>query len=316
MTRSGRRPRVIMLTRFPRPGQVKTRIAAELGDDVALDLHDRLARHTLRALLALQACREAVAEVRTDASFVHAGREWLGKGPTYRYQGEGSLGGKLHLAFAESFSRGDGHVVVVGSDCPRLRARHLREALAALEASDVVLGPAVDGGYYLIGIRHSAANTALNTLFADVPWGTAEVFSQTRNLAANAELIVALLETLPDVDIAADVAAAEEALSCLTAERSSSARVSVVIPALNEAPRIEGAVRSAVDGGAAEVIVADGGSSDSTGATAAAAGARVVDAMRGRALQMNAGAAEASGEILCFLHADTSLPPGFAKAAR
>lgn len=85
--------------------------------------------------------------------------------------------------------------------------------------------------------------------------------------------------------------------------------VSVIIPALNEARAIGRAIRSALDAGAGEVIVADGGSEDSTAAAAIEAGARVVAAPRGRGTQLNAGAAASSGDVLVFLHADGALPP-------
>lgn len=87
-------------------------------------------------------------------------------------------------------------------------------------------------------------------------------------------------------------------------------RVSVVIPTLAEAPSIAGAVRNALAAGADEVVVADGGSTDRTVEIAREAGARTLLAPRGRGPQLNAGAAAASGEVLCFLHADVRLPPG------
>lgn len=85
-------------------------------------------------------------------------------------------------------------------------------------------------------------------------------------------------------------------------------RLSVVVPALNEADAVARAVRSAFDAGAAEVIVVDGGSHDATAETARQAGAVVLDSARGRARQMNAGAEAATGDVLLFLHADTTLP--------
>jgi len=99
-------------------------------------------------------------------------------------------------------------------------------------------------------------------------------------------------------------------------DRAGAARISVVVPALDEAAGIADALRPAL-AEADEVIVVDGGSSDATVAVAEAAGARVLaEAKRGRASQMNDGAAAASGDILLFLHADTRLPPGWASAVR
>jgi rSAM/selenodomain-associated transferase 2 len=90
--------------------------------------------------------------------------------------------------------------------------------------------------------------------------------------------------------------------------------ISVVVPALDEAAEIDATLASARDPAVHEVIVVDGGSGDDTAARAAAAAARVVRAGRGRALQMNAGAALATGDVLLFLHADTRLPSGFGTA--
>lgn len=92
--------------------------------------------------------------------------------------------------------------------------------------------------------------------------------------------------------------------------------VSVVIPALDEAARIGDCARAAREAGAVEVIVVDGGSTDGTPDAARAAADRVLSAPRGRAVQMNAGSAAASGEFLCFLHADTRLPAGACEAIR
>ena len=302
-----------MLVRHPRLGEVKTRIGASLGDQAALDLHVRLARHTLNTMLALRACREATIEVRTDASFVHATREVFGRGPHYRYQGEGDLGDRIRLALAEAFRRGEDRVIVVGSDCPRLGAGHLRAALAGLETHDVVIGPAVDGGYYLIGARRQAANRVLAALFAQMPWGTSDVFTETVHRAQTAGLGLVELETLPDVDLPADLSDAE---AVLAAEETAEAAVSVVIPTLGEEATIAETVRCAIAGGAGEVIVSDGGSCDRTAEIARRAGARVIAAERGRARQMNAGAAHATGGVLCFLHADTRVPAGFAAGVR
>jgi len=306
--------KLVLLTRFPRVGEVKTRIAEQLGAEAARDLHDRLAKHTLKRLLALQACGEASVEVRTDASFHGAVRDWLGKGPGIRYQGEGDLGTKLANSFASGFSKRVDKVVVVGSDCPALESRHLREALAALDTHDVVLGPATDGGYYLIGLSRSASARALGPLFADMPWGSSEVLLQTIHAAENTGLVVALLDELPDVDRPEDVEDAEANLSADSIGATS--RVSVVMPALDDCEFVELAVASAWAGGAYEVIVADGGSGDATRERARTAGAVVIDSPRGRAAQMNAGAARAAGEVLCFLHADTVLPAAWADSVR
>ena len=311
---SGSKNVIAILARYPRLGEVKTRLTPPLSAEDALALHDRLTRHALRRALAVAATGDARVEVRTDAAFPRVAYDWLGSGFRARYQGEGDLGDRIRLAFGDSFGRGRERVVVVGSDCPRLTSAHLRDALRRLSGIDIVLGPATDGGYYLVALRRETAKQSVPVLFTDVPWGTADVLDRTISIAEKAGLSYVLLEPLPDVDRPEDVAPAEEALAL--DELPADATVSVVIPALNEAGCIGAAVASALDGGAAEVIVADGGSSDATAEIASAAGARVIVSATGRATQMNAGAAEAVGDILLFQHADTVLPPKAARLAR
>ncbi len=171
VTRSGRKNYVVMLTRYPRLGEVKTRLAPPLSPEDALALHDRLTRHTLRSMLALQATGDARAQVRTDAAFARVAYDWLGHGFAARYQGEGDLGDRIRLAFGEAFARGAERVVVVGSDCPRLTAGHLRDALARLDKIDVVLGPADDGGYYLVALGRDASKRSVPVLFSNVALG-------------------------------------------------------------------------------------------------------------------------------------------------
>lgn len=306
--------RIAILTRFPRLGEVKTRLVPPLTQEGALDLHSRLARHTLATARALDATGDASVEVRTDAAFPRLAYGWLGKGFAARYQGEGDLGERIRIAFAENFPRGFDRVVVVGSDCPRLSAAHLRDALARLATVDVVLGPAADGGYYLVGLRRQTAKRSVPVLFGGLAWGGPDVLAQTLAIAEENGLTHALLETLPDVDRPEDLADAEAALAAR--ELPADARVSAVIPALNDSALVGDAVRAALRGGAAETIVVDGGSGDDTRERAVEAGARVIESAPGRARQMNAGAAEADGDVLLFVHADTLVPPEAARLAR
>ena len=315
VTRSGRPTRVVVLTRFPRLGEVKTRLVPPLSAEDALALHDRLARHAVERARALAATGEANVEVRTDAAYARAAEEWLGvSGISYRYQGEGDLGDRLRTAFTIGFLRGDGRIVAIGADCPRLTSDHLRNAVRRLDGVDVVLGPAADGGYYLIAIRREARKAALTGLFTNIPWSTAEVLERTIDACERAGLSYALLERLPDVDRPEDVADAETALAGGTLPGD--ARVSVVMPVLDDAELVGEAVAAALAGGAVEVIAVDGGSRDGTREAAVGAGARVLETVRGRATQMNAGAEAASGDILLFAHADTILPRGAASLAR
>lgn len=199
--------------------------------------------------------------------------------------------------------------ILIGTDCPDLSVGLLVEAFEALRTSDVVIGPAFDGGYYLIGLRRQAP-----ALFEGVAWGTSEVLAATLARAASLGLVVHKLPTLSDVDEPGDLAVWERVKAgCQTV--GVPPELSIVIPTLDEAAEIAGLLRRLRQPGV-ELIVADGGSCDRTREIAAACGARVVRASPGRGTQMNAGSAVARGGVLLFLHADTSLPDDFIELIR
>jgi rSAM/selenodomain-associated transferase 2 len=143
-------------------------------------------------------------------------------------------------------------------------------------------------------------------LFEGIPWSTGHVLARSIEKARSLGLTHRLLGELPDVDEPADLPDAEAALA-------QGRRVSVVVPALNEAENLRRLLPQLAAGQPHEILVADGGSRDDTAQVAASLGATVIAAPRGRARQMNAAAARATGEHLLFLHADTDPPQDFAK---
>lgn len=301
-----------MLTRHADSSRAKTRLQPALGRHATAALHRALAERVAGEVLALGATGEADVEVWHDGGSARRMRAWLGPLPRYRRQPAGDLGGRLLGLFELAFREGARRCVAVGSDCPAMTANHLREALVALEAAEVVVGPATDGGYWLIGIAAEAADQALPWLFRGVRWGSSEVLRQTLEVAEVRDLRVALLPELADVDRPADL---QEWFRCRDTPPGAM-KISVVIPTLNEQTSVGAAIGSAWRCGAAQVIVADGRSDDETRQVASAAGAEVVEADRGRARQMNAGAARAQGDALLFLHADTLLPARAAALVR
>jgi rSAM/selenodomain-associated transferase 2/rSAM/selenodomain-associated transferase 1 len=300
---SEHRRSLLLFTRYPIPGQVKTRLIPALGAEGATALHRRLA---LRALRAAHAARQALAvdlEVHFDGGTEQAMSHWLGNAP-FVPQRAGDLGDRLSAAFEESFRNGSTATVIIGSDCPALNADVILAAFARLAETPVVLGPAQDGGYYLVGL-----NRALPELFRDIHWGTDRVLADSLARLQRAGVRAALLNPLADIDRPEDLSAwrriADSEDVCLD-------RVSVIIPALNEADHIAATLR-AVGEPSHEIIVVDGGSIDTSAQQAKEAGATVLSSVPGRARQMNAGAARASGGSLLFLHADTLLPPRWAE---
>jgi rSAM/selenodomain-associated transferase 1 len=191
---------VLVFVRGPVRGTVKTRLAASLGADAALRIYRRLAEHTLREAAALAGDGVQVRVHHTPANAGDAVRAWLGADAVYLPQAEGDLGARMEDAFARAFAGGAERVVIVGSDLPALSAGLLRRAFDLLDAHPAVLGPARDGGYYLLGLTHPVAG-----IFDGIAWSTADVLAATfaRFRAAGIEPV--LLETLADVDEAGDL---------------------------------------------------------------------------------------------------------------
>lgn len=193
------RPAVLVFLRAPERGRVKTRLAAGIGAEAALAVYRRLAEHTVAEALGAGAAVRAHVTPDEAAEQVAA---WLGEGPLYLPQGTGDLGGRMERAFAEAFAAGYGPVAIVGSDLPGLSADLLRRALALLEHHDAVVGPAEDGGYYLLALREPCA-----ALFREVPWSTERVLPVTLQRLREAGLGAVTLEELRDVDEVEDLPA-------------------------------------------------------------------------------------------------------------
>jgi rSAM/selenodomain-associated transferase 1 len=194
-------PRVLLVfVRAPEPGAVKTRLAAAIGPAAALAVYRLLAEHTLREAAAL--ALEGV-EVRvhfTPAEGGDAVRAWLGAEPDYLPQGEGDLGARMRGAFARAFAEGAGQVVIVGSDLPELSAGLLRRAFGLLDANPAVIGPATDGGYYLLGLTG-----VVEGVFDGIAWSTPQVLAATLARFRAAGIEPAMLEALSDVDEVEDL---------------------------------------------------------------------------------------------------------------
>ncbi len=194
---------ILVFVRVPELGRVKTRLAAGVGEAAALEVYRRLAEHTLeRARQVAGGARICICYTPDDAGAVVAG--WLGEDErtSFHPQGEGDLGTRMEGAFARAFAHGHQRVVIVGSDLPAMTAELLERASAALDERDAVLGPARDGGYYLLGLRR-----LITSLFREVPWSGPRVLKVTLDRLREDGVEPWLLEPLSDVDTAEDLPA-------------------------------------------------------------------------------------------------------------
>lgn len=315
--------RLIIFTRYPQPGRTKTRLIPALGAEGAAILQRQMTEHTLRQVSQLSKTNLVMPEIWYAASQppFETGKtiddrtlmeQWLGNQWHYQPQHQGDLGERLIHAFEAAFATGAERVVAIGTDCPSLDSTRLQQAFESLQEKDLVLGRATDGGYYLIGLRRS-----IPALFQGIAWGTDTVLQQTRTIGESLNLDIITLEPLTDIDRLEDLSIWQQVKS------RSTGKISIIIPVVNEAPKIQTALQSLqqVAEQAIEIIVVDGSSEDHTVDLARETGARetgvtVITTPRGRAKQMNIGAQIATGEILLFLHSDTNLPAGFADQIR
>jgi hypothetical protein len=186
---------LIIFTRYPEPGKTKTRLIPALGAEGAATLQRQMTEHTLAQVKELQAKRLVSVEVYFVGGNQQLMQSWLGTSVIYRQQGDGDLGRRMAIAFQTALEAGKQRIVVIGTDCPDLKAEVMVKAFHALEQHDLVLGPAQDGGYYLIGLCR-----LIPQLFTGISWSTAEVLQQTMSIAQRLELAVAYLPRLSDVD--------------------------------------------------------------------------------------------------------------------
>jgi rSAM/selenodomain-associated transferase 2/rSAM/selenodomain-associated transferase 1 len=296
------RPKLIIFTRYPEPGKVKTRLLTKLTADQAAKLHKEMAEFTLKWARSYFRKKPDSIEIRYEGGDEQRMRSWLGQEFGYSSQGPGNLGDRMIRAFDQNFLKGISHALLVGTDTPQLTACHAKLAYESLKRHDVVLVPTEDGGYCLIGIKRLEP-----ALFDSIEWGTHTVFDETLRKAKELGLSVKALEPLQDVDLPEDVPVWD-----LVSQKF----LSIIIPTLNEEKNISHVLDHLKDLEHGEVIVADGGSRDRTVFIAEEMGVKVISSDPGRGEQLNAGAARAKGDILLFLHADSMLPEEYAALVR
>ncbi|MBU6400629.1 MAG: TIGR04282 family arsenosugar biosynthesis glycosyltransferase [Verrucomicrobia bacterium] len=182
---------IIVFVKAPRPGAVKTRLAKTLGRGAACDAYRRLVETLLQRLRDLRCVQVRFTPADAEPEI----RPWVRPGWVALPQDEGDLGVRMQSAFAAAFRNGAQRVVIIGSDCPEVTAEDVAAAWHALLTHDLVLGPATDGGYWLIGLCRPQP-----ALFHQMPWSTDQVFGQTLRRAAEAGLRVHRLRQLEDVD--------------------------------------------------------------------------------------------------------------------
>ncbi len=189
---------LLIFVKNPVPGTVKTRIARTVGNERATEVYRHLLAHTQQITQTLPPDGPAWGgpawkRVVYYSDFINPTDIW--NGYEKRQQTGADLGERMLNAFADEFAAGASRVVIIGSDCLAIQPDHLRQAFQALDTHDVVIGPATDGGYYLLGM-----NQLHSFLFQKKPWSQPELLDQTLADLTQHSLTYTLLEPLTDID--------------------------------------------------------------------------------------------------------------------
>lgn len=203
-TRNGKSSpkRLIVFTRCPEVGRCKTRLIPAMGERAATAIHEWLVRRTM-SWMQSAIDEELTVEVQYAGDDLESLKLLCGgvaDRVSFRPQRGGDLGQRLSYASASAFQDGAARVAIIGTDCPQLGTHLIFRAFALLADKDLVVGPATDGGYYLIASRAYHPD-----LFVDIDWGSGNVLEDTLKRASNSRLTIELLEALADVDRPTDV---------------------------------------------------------------------------------------------------------------
>jgi len=184
---------LIIFIRNPELGKVKTRLANGVGQQRALEIYKALLAHTREVALQVESLR-----LLFYSQNIQESDEWPSESFTKLQQEGNGLGERMENAFRSALSRAE-KAVIVGSDIAQIQPKILEDAFRALEESDYVIGPALDGGYYLLGMKQESP-----ALFRGMEWSTPAVFEHTVKRIEAAGYNYALADTLSDIDYAED----------------------------------------------------------------------------------------------------------------
>jgi rSAM/selenodomain-associated transferase 1 len=193
------RSSVLLFVKYPEKGKVKTRLASKIGDDAALAVYQELVSSMLDEL---NKCRYPRRIYFTPMNAKDNMGDWIGTESTYVAQSGSDVGERMKNAFLEVFETGVERALLIGSDVPDITVKILDEAMDSLERNDVVIGPAMDGGYYLVGFN---ARSLTPEIFDNIMWSTSTVYEKTLEILRGNGQRVHCLQELRDIDTLDDL---------------------------------------------------------------------------------------------------------------
>ena len=297
------RSALIIFMKYPEAGRVKTRLSREIGDEKALYVYQKLARRTLGVASDFKHTHEKIdlflfydpPERKIPFMKSYPG-PW-----EFIPQIDGHLGHRMQAAFHHVFRTGYRQTVLIGTDIADIGERDIHDAFQALSVNRAVLGPALDGGFYLIGL-----SSMVDNVFNFSSWSTPSVFERTIDCFESAHIKVTTVNQRKDIDKNQD-------LQWLRHNAVFQDQISIIVPFLNETGKIASLVDTLEAGlwPGDEIILVKGGLPSERKSQGLSAHTALFYAPRGRGNQINLGAKMARNNLFWFLHADTSPPPNF-----
>jgi rSAM/selenodomain-associated transferase 1 len=190
---------IILYAREPKPGFAKTRLAAAMGNPTAAEVYSCMLEHAIEELKKLPPGISVTLSGATESDAVYLKSLALAFW-TLEIQSGNDIGERMKMSFHAALTSGHTRALLIGSDIPDMNEELLLRALTMLDTHDVVMGPAFDGGYYLLGLKKLVPE-----LFEDIPWSTELVFSASRKILVREELSHAILPRRADVDDVEDL---------------------------------------------------------------------------------------------------------------
>jgi rSAM/selenodomain-associated transferase 1 len=190
---------ILLFVKYPEKGKMKVRLSVDINEDIIQELYRCFVQDTLTIVKKIDSqLFICFFPVEAQKKF----QKWLGSTLLFLSQNGVNLGERMKNSFTDVFTKGFRRAILIGSDSPNLPKRYIEQAFSILQTQDIVLGPTIDGGYYLIGFN---TNTFTPSVFEDISWGNQTVFQETMMKIKQAHRSFGLLPIWSDVDTIADL---------------------------------------------------------------------------------------------------------------
>lgn len=190
---------LIIFTRYPEAGTTKTRLIPAIGAEQAALLQKKMTEKLVAAATSVETDHPYSLSIYYTGGDLEKMVRWLGPCQYHQQQGK-SLGDKMEAAFRQSFEEGAEGAIIMGADIPAIDASLISQSIGSLQKGKVVIGPSIDGGYYLIGLHSSDAGKLYPALFHDMKWSVDTVYETTENRMTGMGYDLLPLPILQDID--------------------------------------------------------------------------------------------------------------------